>query len=243
MKSATFVHACFGSIGKSPCARSAATSGASTTTAAGGVAEDLDCRVRRHEGSHELLRRRGRAIGRIAEVQRGDRLVGDDVVRQAPLDPGHRDDLVERQAVDDRLATLVGRRAGETLDRAVDGVVGEPWARGVPADAAERDASGEVADAACLDGEIGRLEQDCEIGLVDERARIEQRGQRVVLRRQLLAAEQQQGDVDRPGVEARELRTSSTATATPPFMSLAPQPCTAPPSRRPGMFPWAGTVS
>ena len=32
-------------------------------------------------------------------------------------------------------------------------------------------------------------------------------------------------------------------TATPPFMSLAPSPCTAPPSIRPGTLPCAGTVS
>src|SRR5215218_9292655 len=41
----------------------------------------------------------------------------------------------------------------------------------------------------------------------------------------------------------RSLRASSTMTATAPFMSAAPSPCTAPPSWRPGRLPWAGTVS
>ena len=36
---------------------------------------------------------------------------------------------------------------------------------------------------------------------------------------------------------------SSIITATAPFMSLAPSPCTRPPSMRPGRLSWAGTVS
>src|SRR4051812_32605936 len=38
-------------------------------------------------------------------------------------------------------------------------------------------------------------------------------------------------------------RASSIITATAPFMSLAPRPCTHSPSRRPGRLSWAGTVS
>src|SRR5215210_1907983 len=38
-------------------------------------------------------------------------------------------------------------------------------------------------------------------------------------------------------------RTSSTITASAPFMSLAPRPWTRSPSRPPGRLPWAGTVS
>src|SRR5215210_284019 len=38
-------------------------------------------------------------------------------------------------------------------------------------------------------------------------------------------------------------RISSIITASAPFMSLAPRPCTRSASRRPGRLPWAGTVS
>src|SRR4051812_8677362 len=38
-------------------------------------------------------------------------------------------------------------------------------------------------------------------------------------------------------------RASSTITATAPFMSAAPSPCTTPSDRRPGRLSWTGTVS
>ena len=73
------------------------------------------------------------------------------------------------------------------------------------ADPVERHAGGERSHAAGLHGQVGRLEQDRKIGLVDERARIEERRKRVVARRELLPAEQEQRDVDRPGLRSREV--------------------------------------
>ena len=105
----------------------------------------------------------------------------------------------------DRLAALVGGNAGKPVDRPVDRVVGEPRSCRVAADPVERHAGGERSHAPCLHGQVGRLEQDREIGLVDERARVEERRQRVVARRELLPAEQEQRDVDGPGLGSREV--------------------------------------
>ena len=90
---------------------------------------------------------------------------------------------------------------------------------------------------------VRRLQQDRESRVVDRARAVEERGQRIVLWRKLLAAEQEQRDVVGPVSTDARSRTSSTATATPPFMSLAPSPYTAPPSMRPGMLACAGTVS
>ena len=90
-------------------------------------------------------------------------LVRDDVVGDAALDAGHRDHLVERQALDHGFAPLERRDPREPFDGAVDRVLGEPRARGMAADTVERDARGDVSDAACLDREVGRLQQDGKI--------------------------------------------------------------------------------
>ena len=69
----------------------------------------------------------------------------------------------------------------------------------------EGDARREVADAPGLDLEVGRLEQHREVGVANGVAAVEQGGEGVVRRRQLLAAEEEQGDVDRPGIAPRQL--------------------------------------
>ena len=76
---------------------------------------------------------------------------------------------------------------------------------------------------------------DDQVGLEHERRLGEDARQRALLGRQLLADEEEEREV------ARERRlgrppsaASSTITATPPFMSLAPRPTTQPSSIRPG---------
>ena len=65
----------------------------------------------------------------------------------------------------------------------------------MPAGAVEREPGDDVAEAPCLDREIRRLQDDRERGFVNERGAVEQRGERIVLGRQLLAAEQQQREI------------------------------------------------
>ena len=94
-----------------------------------------------------------------------------------------------------------------------------------------------------MDREIRRLEDDRERGLVHERGAVEERRERVVLGGQLLATEEQKRDVAQRRDAAPSSRASSIATASPPFMSLAPTPCTEPSAMRPGRLSCAGTVS
>ena len=73
------------------------------------------------------------------------------------------------------------------------------------------------------------------------RLALEQRRQRALGERQLLAPEEDEAEVD--VARSRRASASSIITASAPFMSAAPRPWTAPSSRRPGRLSWAGTVS
>ena len=56
-----------------------------------------------------------------------------------------------------------------------------------------------------LDRQVGRLEQEREVGLVDERRRVEERGEGVVLRWELLATEEEECDVHASRLRGCEL--------------------------------------
>jgi hypothetical protein len=60
----------------------------------------------------------------------------------------------------------------------------------------EDDARVQVAETACLDRAVGRLEQDGETGLVDDLGAVEETRERVELRRQLLLAENDERHVE-----------------------------------------------
>ena len=158
----------------------------------------------------------------------------------------HRQHLAEREAADDRLPPLErGDHRGRALDAPLDRVLGQPRPRRVPARAVEgRAVALTLPRQPGLDVAVGRLEQDREVGAsCTSRERSKSVGQGVPLLRQLLLAEQEQCHVDRARLGRARSRTSSSATARPPFMSVAPRPCTAPPSIRPGRLSCAGTVS
>jgi GTPase len=163
----------------------------------------------------ELLRLSRRSVRWIPEVERRHGAVGDDVVGDPSFEAGDGHDLVEGQPVDHRLAALVGHDAGEPFDGSVNSVLGEPRPGRVAARAVERHPSGEIPHAAGLDRQVGRFEEDRQIRLAHERRGLEQGGQRVVLRRELLAAEQEQRDVDRTrlalGDLAHELQSDCDA--------------------------------
>ncbi len=180
MKSATFVHACFGATASPPAARSDRASGASTETSAGGELPTISTVVSvgssaRRTSSASIRR----AVGRIAQVERRDRRARHDVVGNACLEPRDRHDLEERQAVDDGFAPLVRHHTRQAVDRAVDGVVGEPGARGMAASPLEHDTCGDVPDAPRLDLEVGGLEEHRQVGVADERTAVEERGERI----------------------------------------------------------------
>ena len=196
-----------------PTSRSRRTSGASTTTSRRRrVADDLDGRIAGHERADERLGRRpacGRADSGGSESRRRGR---GSTLSATP--PSSR--VTETTSKNVRPSTvasraLVGRDPREALDRAMNGVVGQPRPRRVAADAVEGHLGRQRPDAPRLDRQVGRLEQDREIGLVHEWAAVEERGQRVVLRRQLLAAEQEQRDVDRTGLESPRARVRARA--------------------------------
>ena len=89
--------------------------------------------------------------------------------------------------------------------------------------------------------EVGRLEQHRQIGLVDERAGVEQRGERVVARRKLLAPEEEQRDVDRAGLATRRARGRARARRRRrPSCRSRRIRATAPSSMRPGRCPGQG---
>ena len=81
--------------------------------------------------------------------------------------------------------------------------------------------------------------------VVDDARGVEEVRERAELGRQLLLAEGEQREVDLrlDAAASSSSRASSSITASPPFMSLAPSPTTAPFSIRPGTFSCAGTVS
>jgi GTP-binding protein HflX len=85
----------------------------------------------------------------------------------------------------------------EPAYRALQRVVGEPGTSGVTARPVERHAGDDVAETAGLNGEVGRLEDDRERRLVNRSRPGEERGQRVVLRGELLAAEHEERDIAR----------------------------------------------
>ena len=100
-------------------------------------------------------------------------------------------------------ARLDREERAEARDRVRDRVVGVPGTRRVPAAAVEREPRDDVAEAAGVHDAVGRLEQDRERGLVHELGALEERGERIVLDGQLLAAEEEERDV---GARARALR-------------------------------------
>ena len=168
------------------------------------VADDVQRRLGRQECPEVRLGLLRAAVGRVPHVERRGRARRNHVVGGAGLEPRHRDDLEEREAVDHGLAPLVPGDRGQPLDCGVESVRREPRSCRVAAEAGERDARGDVADTPRLNRQVGRLEQDRERGLRDQRAAVEERGQRVVHRRQLFPPEEEERDVDLPRLAGGE---------------------------------------
>ena len=195
-----------------------------------------------YELGEELLGLEWFAVGRIAEVERRRGLARDDVVGDSRFETCDRDDLAELQSLDDRHSRREVEERREPAHGMFERTVREPRPCSVPARPVERQARHDVPEAARVNLEVGRLEDDRQRRLVHGTRPGEERGEGVVLGRELLPPEEEHRQVTR-GRPCSRSRASSIATARPPFMSLAPSPCTAPSSMRPGRLPCAGTVS
>ena len=166
-------------------------------TGRGRAAHDLERRAVGDEAREERLGVRRLAVGRIAEVECRNRFAGNDVVRDPGVELRDRDDLAKLEPVHDCDTRVEVEERIEAADGTFERAVRQPGASRVPARAVEGEPGDDVPEAARLNRQIGRLEDYGERGLVHERRPVEQGGERVVLRRQLLAAEQQEGDVTR----------------------------------------------
>ena len=109
------------------------------------------------------------------------------------LRDGHH--LAEDEPVDVDVARLGVEHRRETVERERDRVHAEPRPRRVRGRALEDDARVEVAEAAELQRVVGRLEADHELRLVDEAGALEDAGQRVLGRAELLAREEEEREV------------------------------------------------
>ena len=228
VKSATFVHACFGSTSRPPAARSlrrAASrrpTGGRRRVARQPTSAPAGTQRRRYASASSGVR-----SGGVAEVEVRVARSGTTLSAMPALQPCHRDHLVEREARRHRLAPLERgerragprRRARSRCRRATAG------RRGRYAAEDQRARSG------CRRSPPGSRRRSARAGLPatasqEQREAVEERGQRVRLLRQLLALEDEQRDVVAPAAVApRPARGRARArTATPPFMSLAPRP-------------------
>ena len=168
----------------------------------------------------------GRAAGRVAVVDVRIAAVGDHVAG----DPA-RDRVTDATSENVRPSKTCSSRsssASAAIPRAarVDRVVGVPRPRGVPGAPVERPGRVDVAQAAGVQLVGGRLHHHDELGV--EPLALEQR-RRARCRRAAAPRGRRTGSRT-----ARRRSASSTITASAPFMSLAPSPCTRSPSRRPG---------
>ncbi len=197
---------------------------------------------------HELVDARcgrfGCAVRRVAEVDR--RLC----TRRESRSPRcrHASSVTEITSRKTRPSISTSRGSSpenrrKPFERDADRVHAEPRPSRVRGTALEDDARIQVAETAELQRVVRRLEADDELRLVDEAGLLEDAGQGVLRRAELLAREEEQSPGRKPSSVSAAQSASSIITARPPFMSLAPSPTTAPSSIRPGRFPCAGTVS
>ena len=162
-----------------------------------GVADDVERRAIGYETREIRLRLRGRAVRRVAEVQRGGCLSRDHVVCNAGVEPRHGDDLAELETADDCDAWRELEEGLEPVDGTLEGAVGEPRSGGVAARPREHEPCHDVAEASGLELEVRRLEHDCKRCAANRLRALEDRRERVVLGRELLSSEEEQANIAR----------------------------------------------
>src|SRR5262249_45369970 len=103
----------------------------------------------------------------------------------------------EAEAADVEVVRLERDDLAEAFDSEGNSVDAEPGPGRVRGLALEGDAGDQIPEAAELERVVGRLEADDERGLVDSRGRVEQGGERIELRADLLAGEEEEAEVER----------------------------------------------
>jgi GTPase len=169
------------------------------------VARDLDLGGRAEELPEMRLGVGRRPVGGVAEAERRDCAIGNDVVSRSGCEARHAHDLAKRQPADDGVARRLPERGREALDRALDRVLRLPRTGRVAAHARKDDPGADVSEAAGVHLTIRRLEEDHERRIVDRPRFGEQGRERVLARWELLAAEEQQSDVVRAALLVSEV--------------------------------------
>jgi GTPase len=169
------------------------------------VAGDLDLGPSADEPAQVCLGLARLAVGRVAKADGRGRAIGDHVVGRAGREAGHTGDLAKGEAADNGVARLVPEHGLESLDRVLDRVVRQPRPAGVPARPPKGEHRREVTEASNVHLAVGRLEQDREPGLVHGARAGEEGRERIVLGRELLAAEEEKRDVAGPGLFVCEI--------------------------------------
>ena len=195
------------------------------------VAQDLERRAGRSELAKVRLRGGGLAIGRVAEIERRGRLAGNHVVGDPRVHAGERHDLDELEPTDDRTTRRGAKERVEPAHGLLERAVRKPWTSRVAARAVECEFRDDVPEAAGLDGEVRRLENDGEGSVVDERRAREERREWVLLGRKLLAPEEEERHVARgrrKRIRSGELEgdrepTLHVARAETPYLALGPR--------------------
>jgi len=124
------------------------------------VAHDLE-RGRLRDERREVRLGLGRsAIWRVAQVERRRRAAGDHVVRDPGLEARDREHLLELEATDDSRPRFQVQQRSEAPNAASECAVGIPRARRMATRPTEREAGDDVSEAAGLNRQVGRLEDD-----------------------------------------------------------------------------------
>ena len=160
-----------------------------------GIAHHVEVRAVRSQLREVGLGLVGLPVWRIPEIEGCGRLTGDHVVRDAGLETCNRNDLAELEPSDDGRTRLELEKRREPANRPLDRVVGEPRTRGVAARPPESQTRDDVAEASGLELEVGWLQHDRERRLVNRLGARKEGGERVVVRGQLLAAEDEQREI------------------------------------------------
>ena len=179
------------------------------------VGQDLDRRAAADELANPLLGRRRRAIGCVAEVDRGDGR-GAGITFDAMPAWSSVTEITSRKTSPSTTASRGSdRRTGcQPVEREADRVDAEPRPSRVRGASLEGDARVQVAEAAELQRVVGRLEADDERRLVDDRRALEHSGQRVVRRGRAPRAGRRGTRRRTRGRRRRPSAASSTITAS-----------------------------
>ena len=163
---------------------------------AGRKVDDLNLVCIGEEVAHQLRGLFGGAAGGEAVVHLEAAAIGDHVAGNAALDAHRVETFAVFEAVDDDALGLEPRELVEQGTGPLNRVHAHPAARGVGALAVRRDPCAECAVAAALDGAVGGLAEDREVGVEELGVVAHGSPKAAQLRRDLLVVVPDPGEVD-----------------------------------------------